>query len=85
MARPLGICYYCGAPGTTRDHIIPRSLTRTTKWVHACVLCNCILGTVPIYTPEGRAAYLYGAIIYTTRHRKRYTIEQLEHMRAINL
>ena len=42
-------CHYCGAPGNTRDHIVPRSLAKRDEkghWalapniVRACTSCN---------------------------------------------
>src|SRR5690606_31632108 len=47
--RPTGPCAYCGAPATTWDHVVPKSLARKLKdtlplrlrdVVEACLDCN---------------------------------------------
>ncbi len=44
---PGTICFYCPEPAMTKDHIIPRSIKRTTEWVPACLLCNTTRGNLP--------------------------------------
>lgn len=49
-----GLCHYCGKKGTTRDHIVPRSLLRDRtdlrrndhqkNFVIACERCNRLKG-----------------------------------------
>lgn len=41
--RDHGLCGYCGKPGETMDHVVPRSLGGRTEWtnlVWACKQCN---------------------------------------------
>jgi hypothetical protein len=43
----MRVCHYCGAPATTRDHIVPSSLggfTRPFNLVPACQPCNTAKG-----------------------------------------
>ena len=42
-ARDHGLCGYCGKPGETKDHILPRARGGKTEWenlVWACKPCN---------------------------------------------
>lgn len=47
---PPGVCIYCGMPGTTRDHLIPRAWTgdggqrNYVATVPACPECNGFIG-----------------------------------------
>jgi 5-methylcytosine-specific restriction endonuclease McrA len=68
-ARDHGLCGYCGKPGETTDHIVPRSRGGKTEWtnvVWACKPCNGrkadkLLSEVKMalhtkaYAPKGRA------------------------------
>lgn len=43
LARDGGKCAYCGGPGATVDHVIPRSRGGESTWtnlVTACLRCN---------------------------------------------
>ena len=68
-ARDKGLCGYCGKPGETMDHVVPRSRGGKTEWrnlVWACKACNgrkadkllseakMILHVKP-FAPKGRA------------------------------
>lgn len=64
------ICTYCGNPADTRDHVTPWSWNSTYRRrakagklgrgqkVPACGDCNNLLNDVPIFTVEGRRAYV---------------------------
>ena len=68
-ARDHNLCGYCGKPGETMDHIVPRSRGGKTEWenlVWACKQCNSrkadkLLPEVRMtlrakpYAPKGRA------------------------------
>lgn len=48
-AYPFGVCVYCGLPGDTRDHILPRTWTGDSDrtrvvTVPACRECNSAIG-----------------------------------------
>ena len=58
-------CHYCGAPATTKDHIIPISYNyngrpnnanaKGGKTVDCCRECNSLLGAKALFTIEERA------------------------------
>ena len=68
-ARDHGLCGYCGRPGETMDHVVPRSRGGKTEWdnlVWACKACNTrkadrLLSEVRMalrvkpYAPKGKA------------------------------
>lgn len=46
---PYGVCIYCGLPGWTKDHLLPRSWTgdsarKSVVTVPACGECNSLIG-----------------------------------------
>lgn len=61
IAYPNGVCIYCGLPGSTRDHILPRpwtgdALRTVVATVPACGTCNSIIGaTITTSMTERRA------------------------------
>lgn len=49
---PPAVCVYCGAPGYTKDHLLPKPLTglalrRYILTVPACGQCNSFIGDLP--------------------------------------
>jgi 5-methylcytosine-specific restriction endonuclease McrA len=40
IARDKGLCGYCGRPGDTIDHIIPRSRGGTHDWINVTLSCR---------------------------------------------
>ena len=49
LSYPYGVCVYCGQPGSTRDHILPRAWTgeasrQFTVTVPSCGECNSLIG-----------------------------------------
>ena len=72
MLLNVKFCIYCDAiNANTRDHTIPQSISDNHSFeekyvVPCCKECNSLLGNVPEFTIEERAAYLY------TQYQKRY-------------
>ncbi len=73
-----GICYYCGCPADTVDHVPPLALVPEDPDLHsdlpfwlvpACRECNVLLGCNPILSLEARRAWLL------RRYEQRYADE----------
>lgn len=75
-----GVCTYCGALATTRDHLTPVSRNHAARngrrvenfgavpWVMACVECNSILGDFSCPDVPARAGHI--AIWISRRYAK---------------
>ena len=71
-------CFYCGAPATTRDHVIPRSFAKRLEdfaivykrnvMVPACVECNSTAGNQVFITIREKRQFILGR--YQIRYKK---------------
>jgi hypothetical protein len=85
----ISVCYYCGEPADTKDHLEARTWTGHTgkgwrgAWVPACRECNTLLTDFRIPNPDERRAYI--ARVLPTRYRtvlrgKQWTTEELDEL-----
>lgn len=50
--RDRGRCLYCGKPGNTMDHIMPKSRGGRAEWINAATACASCNGKKADRTPE---------------------------------
>lgn len=50
--RDRGICGYCGNPGDTMDHIVPKCRGRRADWLNATIACRACNEKKADRTPE---------------------------------
>lgn len=67
LEYPRGVCVYCGDPGWTRDHILPRPWTgdtirRSVITIPACQQCNSMIGAALTWSISERRALAHSRI-----------------------
>lgn len=73
IAYPALLCIYCGRPGGTKDHLLPRNITgeyqrRFVATVPACTACNSMLGDFSDYRITARRKDVHDKIRYKHRN-----------------
>lgn len=67
LAYPRGLCIYCGKPGFTRDHLLPRRWSGDAKRhfvviVPACGTCNTVLNDTLTWSITERRALCHARL-----------------------
>lgn len=86
LAYPYGVCIYCGRPGHTKDHLLPRHWSGDIRrhWVAivpACGTCNNVLNDTLTWSITERRAICHARLrrhyrkVFKT---KRFTADELD-------